>query len=172
MNVEKEKIDSLLEQNIAEQLDHVDWDRLNSAISSRLDQTHQRETTVSKFPIVFKVAAGLATVAAVVLIAVTIGTDKPAGAKLESGRFAVVKLIETKGSASIEIKHDVGKSQVMVDIWPSHSRVAKCNVKIIDLNGDLKKDDDRPAWIIISRPEPVYADNGTSKDIMSMICLF
>jgi len=57
----------------------------------------------------------------------------------------VVKFIESKGTASVEI---------------------------IDLNGDLKKESDEPTWIIISRPEPVYADNGISRDVMSMICLF
>jgi len=43
---------------------------------------------------------------------------------------------------------------------------------MIDSNGGLKKDSDGAAWIIISRPEPALADNGTSPDMTSMICLF
>jgi len=36
----------------------------------------------------------------------------------------------------------------------------------------LKERDSQPAWIIISRPVRVLADNGINRDVMSMICLF
>ena len=50
--------------------------------------------------------------------------------------------------------------------------MARCDVEIIDLNGDLKKEREQAAWIIISRPEPMFADNGVNRDMSDMICLF
>ena len=172
MSKESEKIDLLLEQNAADQLAGIDWNGLNTAISSRLDKAQQSKTSIKKYPYVFRVAAGLVAAAAVLLIVVMIGTDRPAGIKLEKGKLAVVKLIETQGSASVEIKRACGKSQAVVDICGSQNKAAICVVKTIELNGDLKKDVERPSWIIISKPEPVFADNGVRRDVMSMICLF
>ena len=172
MKEKKEKIDLLFERNAAEQLAGVDWNELNTAISSRLDQAENRRTSSVGFPTVFKVAAGFVAAAAVVLIAVMVRTEKPADMQLEEGRRAVVKFIEREGTASIKIKHSVGESEVWVDVGGSDKRVAKCDIEIIDLNGDLKKEREQAAWIIISRPERVLADNGINRDVMSMICLF
>lgn len=172
MKQKEEKIDLALERNAAEQLGDVDWDGLNAAISSRIDKASQSQTSAIRYPIVFKIAAGMAAAAAVVLIAVMVKTEEPTEPHLENGRSAVVKFIERKGSALVEIKGAGAKSSVFVDIGRSGKRVAKCDVKIIDLNGDLKKESDEAAWIIISRPAPVLANNGYSRDVMSMICLF
>ena len=171
MKEKKEKIDLLFEHNAAEQLADVNWEGLNAAISSRLDQAEQSKTSVRKYPNVFKIAAAVAVAAAVVFIAVIVRTDRPAEIQWDNGRSAVVKFIDSKGSAAIEIKHSNAKSQVIVDIGGSHKEVARCDVKIIELNGDLKEDSERAAWIIISMPEPVVADNGPSKDETDLICL-
>ncbi|RKY24873.1 MAG: hypothetical protein DRP62_02730 [Planctomycetota bacterium] len=167
----KEKIDLLFERNAEEQLTGVDWNELNAAISSRLDQAQKSKTSVRKYPTVFKIAAGIAA-AAVVFITVTVKTEKPADVQLDKGISAVVKFIDKKGSASIEIKRPSGKSQVMVDIGSSQRKVARCDVEIIDLNGGLRKGSDEAAWIIISRPEPVLADNGVSRYNADLIYLF
>jgi len=169
---EKEKIDSLFEKNAAEQLSGVDWDGLNAAISSRLDEVEGRKTSALKYRRVFKIAAGVAAAAAVVLVAVMIKTEAPTDVQLEEGKRAVVKFIESRGTASVEIKRAGSKSQVWVDIGGSERKVARCDVEIIDLNGDLKKEREQAAWIIISRPKRVLADNGINRDVMSMICLF
>jgi len=144
MKNEREKVDLLLEKNAAEQLAKVDWEGLNAAILSRLDQAGPIETSAIGFPTVFKIAAGVAA-AAVILVALVVRTDKPSALRLPNGGTAVVNFIEAKGSASIEI---VGTSE------------------------GRGKSSTRAAWIIISRPEPMYADNGESRDTMDLICLF
>ena len=172
MKEEKEKIDLILERNAAEQLAKVDWESLNVAISSRLDKAGQGKTSIIRLPTVFKIAAGLAAAAAVVFIAVTVRTDTPTTMRFENGGRAVVKFVESNGTASIEIKQASDKSAVIVDVVGGQIKVARCDVEMIDSNGGLKKDSDGAAWIIISRPEPALADNGTSPDMTSMICLF
>ena len=172
MKDRKEKIDLLFEKNAAEKLSGVDWDGLNTAISRRLDEVEGRNTSALKYRRVFKIAAGVAAAAAVVIIAVMIKTEKPADMQLEEGQRAVVKFIESKGTALVEIKRAGSKSQVWVDVGGSERKVARCDVKIIDLNGGLKKESEQAAWIIISRPKRVLADNGINGDVMSMICLF
>ena len=172
MKEKKEKIDLILERNAAEQLAKVDWKELNTAISSRLDEASRGKTSTIRFPTIFKIAAGVATAAAVVFILVMVKSRTPTGVQFETGGSAVVKFIESKGSASIEIKHASAKSVVMVDVGGSQRKVARCDVEMIDSNGDLKKDGEGAVWIIISRPEPVYADNGVSSDLMDMIYLF
>lgn len=170
MKDRKEKIDLLFEKNAAEQLSGVDWDVLNASISKHLNQVEARKSSTQKYSSVFKIAAGIAAAAAVVIIAVMIKTEKPAELQLEEGSRAVVKLIESKGTASVEIKG--AGAQVLVDVGGSQRKVARCDVEIIDLNGGSKKEGELAAWIIISRPERVLADNGINRDVMSMICLF
>lgn len=155
MNENKEKIDFLLERNIAEQMAGVDWDDLSSAISNRLDQAGNRRPRFVRLPVVFKIAAGVVAAAAVVLIAVMVGTNRPAGLQINNGKSAAVEIIDGKGTASIEIK-----------------TAAKCDVKIMDLSGGLEKDYNRGTWIIISAPKPVLADNGKEREAMSIIYLF
>ena len=171
MKEKKEKIDFLFEKNAAEQLADVNWQGLNAAISSRLEQAEQSKTSVRKYPNVFKIAAAVAAAAAVVFIAVMVKTEAPTDLQLENGRSAVVKFIESRGFASVEIKRAGIKTQVMVNVGGSGRKVARCDVKIIDLNGDWKEAGNRAAWIIISIPEPVVADNGPSRDEMDLICL-
>ena len=60
---------------------------------------------------------------------------------------------------------------MVVDIGGGERKMAMCDIEIIDLNGELKRDK-QAAWIIISRPEPMFADNGVSRDMSDMICLF
>ncbi|MHC4483094.1 MAG: hypothetical protein ACYSW4_06060, partial [Planctomycetota bacterium] len=161
----------LLEQNAAEQLAKVDWDELNVAISAWLDKAQRGESSAIRFPGVFKVAACVAA-AAVVLIAVMVKTEKPEDLKLENGTSAVVRFIEAKGSALVEITHVPAESRVLVDVGAGRSKIAKCDIEIVDVNGDLKERANRAAWIIISRPEPAYADNGVSSDVMNFLYLF
>jgi len=172
MKEKKEKIDLILQRNAAEQLAKVDWKELNTVISSRLDDAGRGKTSTIRFPTIFKIAAGVAAAAAVVFILVMLKSHTPTGVQFETSGGAVVKFIESKGSASIEIEHASAKSVVMVDVEGSQRKVARCDIEMIDSNGDLKKESQGAAWIIISRPEPLYADNGVSSDITDMIYLF
>jgi hypothetical protein len=171
MKHDKENIDLLLEQNASEQLAGVDWQALNAAISSRLDQTSRAKTSASRIPTALKIAAGLAA-AAVILIAVMVTVDTPDALRLENGQRAVVRFAEPAGTASVEIAQTPAKSQVLVDLGPALTRSAKCDVQIIDVEVDRQKNGTRAAWIIISRPEPVYADNGAARDMKDLICMF
>jgi len=168
---EKERIDSLFEKNVEEQLAKVDWDKLNGAISARLDETQQSKTSASRLPTVFKIGAGVAA-AAVVFIAVMVRTEKPMDLQFEDGQRAVVKFVETKGSASVEIISTSGRSQVLVDIGYARTGIAKADVEIIDQNGERKEDGSRAAWIIIRMPEPALADNGANGYLRDLIRLF
>ena len=171
MKNKKEKIDLLLEKNAGQQLAKVDWDGLDAAISSRLDKASQGKTHAIKFPSVSKIAAGIAA-AAVVFIVLMVGIEKAPDLQLDNGSRAVVKFIDKKGAASVEIKRASAKSEVFIGIGGSQRKLAKCDVKMIDMNGDLRKGGSGAAWIIISRPEPLYADNGAAKDMRDLICMF
>jgi hypothetical protein len=171
MKHDKEKVDLLLEQNASEQLGKVDWQALNAAISSRLDQTSRTKTFASGMPTVLKIAGGLAA-AAIILIAVMIAVDTPDDLRLENGQRAVVRFAEPAGTASVQVGHVPAKSEVFVDVGPARSTLAACEVQIIDVEGEREKNGTRAAWIIISRPEPVFADNGSAKDMKDLICMF
>ncbi|MBA7659906.1 hypothetical protein ES703_67900 [subsurface metagenome] len=84
MKKEKENIDLLLERNANEQLADVNWNRLNAAISERLNQADRNKTSTMKYRRVFKIAAGVAAAAAVVFIAVMIRTDTPTTVRFEN----------------------------------------------------------------------------------------
>lgn len=171
MRNDKEKVDLLLEQNAARQLAEFDWEGFSAAISSRLDQTSRTKTFASKLPMVFKIAGGLAA-AAIILIAVMITVDTPDDLRLENGQQAAVRFAELAGTASVEIAHALARSEVFVDVEPARSTLAKCEVQIIDVEGETETNDTRAAWIIISRPEPVFADNVAAKDMRDLICMF
>jgi hypothetical protein len=172
MKNEKERIDLLFERNVEEQLVEVDWDKLNAAISAQLDEAERGKTSSSKLPTVFKIAAGVAAAAAVMFIAMIVRTEKPMDLQLKDGQRAVVKFVETKGSASVEIISMSGRSQVLVDIGYARTGIAKADVEIIDRNGEGKENGSRAAWIIIRMPEPALADNGANGHLRDLIRLF
>lgn len=172
MGAEKEKIDLVFEQNAEEQLAKVGWEKLNAVISSRLAEADRRRTFAPRFTTVFKIAAGVAAAAAVVFIAVMLRTERPMDLQFEDGQRAVVKLVETKGSASVEIISTSGRSKVLVDIGPSATSIAKSHVEIIDQNGEGEENGTRAAWIIIRMPEPAVADNGANGHLRDLIRLF
>ena len=144
MKQEKEKIDLLLERNANKQLAGVNWDRLNAEISERLNQVDRNKIPTMKYRRVFKIAAGVAAAAAVVVIAVMVRTDTPTTVRFENGRRAVVKFVESKGSAKVEI---------------------------LDSNGQGSQSRDRSSWIIIRATEPKVANNGQSRDEADFACL-
>lgn len=144
MNKKDDQIDLLLERNASEQLTNVDWDKLNTAISQRLNRIRRSKVSTIWYPSVFKLAAGFIVAAAVVFTAIIVKTDKLNTVQLENNRRAVVKLEESKGSAK---------------------------VKILDSNGQENQSSSRPAWIIIRMYEPKVADNGQSRDEADFACL-
>ena len=170
MEEEKEKIDLLFEKNADEQLGRVDWEGLGAAISARLDKAERSKTAARKYSTAFRTAAAIVGAAAVIVIALIIKTGKEAQMPLGSGR-AVVRILEARGSAAVEIKRPYRKAQVTVDIGPAERKIARCEVKITNLNGEFKKEETRAAWIIISRPAPMFVDNGASKDEADLVCM-
>lgn len=144
MKRKKEKIDLLLERNTSEQLAGVNWDGLNADISERLNQAGRSKTSTKTYRRVFKIAAGVTAAAAVVFIAVMVKTDTPTTVRLENGQRAIVKLVESKGSATVEIH---------------------------DSKGQDNQSSNRSSWIIIRTREPKIADNGQSRDEADFACL-
>ena len=118
-----------------------------------------------------KVAGGLAA-AAVILITVMITVNTPDDLRLENGQRAVVRFGETTGTASVEIGHAPAESKVLVDFGPAPSTLASCDVQIIDVEDERQKNGARAAWIIITRPKPVFANNGEAGDMRDLICMF
>jgi hypothetical protein len=174
MNDEREKIDLLLARNADEQLKKVDWDKLNSAISSRLDKAKQSKSSAIVLPAIFKIAAGIAVAATVVLITLMIKSERPADIQLSDGRTAMVELIDSKGSASVAILEANDRAHVKVDITGQDKRAANCYVQIMDSSRDLKEkeDDIRPSWFIICRSEYVNGNHGINSDAVDVLYLF
>ena len=144
MKKEKENIDLLLGRNANEQLAGVNWDGLTAEISERLNQVDRNKIPTMKYRRVFKIAAGVTAAAAVVFVAVMVKTDKSKTVRLENGQTAVVKFVESKGSAKVEI---------------------------LDSNGQDNQGKDSSAWIIIRTSEPKVANNGQSRDEADFACL-
>jgi hypothetical protein len=144
MKDDEERIEDLLQRNADEQLSNVDWNKLNRAILSRLDQSRRSKTFAIRYPTVFKVAAGVAVAAAVVFIAVMVRMDTPTTVRFENGAKTTVQFIQSKGTASVEI---------------------------LDVNGQKNQNENRSAWIIIRTREREVADNGQSRDEADFTCL-
>ena len=144
MKDKKEQIDLLLKQNESEQLAGINWDRLQTSISKRLNHADHSKTSTIKYRRVFKIAAGIAAAAAVVFIAVIIKIETPPTVRFENSPQAIVTFVESKGSAK---------------------------VKILDSNEQDNQGKDRSTWIIIRTSEPKVADNGQSRDEADFACL-
>ncbi len=144
MKDEKEQIDMLLRQNESEQLAGVNWDRLQISISKRLDQASHNKISMISYRRVFKIAAGIAAVAAVVFISVILKTDTPTTVRFENGPKAIGTFVDSNGSAK---------------------------VKILDSHEQTNQEKDRSSWIIIRSSEPKVADNGQSRDEADFACL-
>ena len=170
MEKEKEKIDLLIEKNVAEQFSKINWDRLNSQISKKLDEARRDSVPAGKFPIIFKIAAAIA-IAAGLTIAVMMIPGKQPGTTPENSRIVTAELIKNKGSASVEIIEASGRTKVTVEIEPKQA-IAKSEVEIIDTGEMQKENNTQASWIIITRPVRAYADNGEYKDMMDIMFLF
>ncbi|MHC4644568.1 MAG: hypothetical protein ACYTBJ_03630 [Planctomycetota bacterium] len=171
MTNKKENIDLLLERNAAEQLARVDWERLNAAISARLEVSRRTGRVATKRAVALKIAGGLAAAAAIILVVVTLRTERPKDLKLKEGRRAAVEFMERTRLAAVEMVHVRAGTQVLVDIGGGGRR-PMCDVKIVDADGGRKENGTGATWIIISRPEPAYADNGVGGDMMDFLYLF
>jgi len=174
------KLDMLLKRNASEQLDAVDWDELNAAISGRLDRTAGEGLNKHRF---LKVASGLAAAAVIVFAVLVFFTGSQSDLVLEDGMVAKVVFSPRKGKALVEMQQEISRANVavvidsgrrgsaLVDLVTGSKAVAKCDVEIKDVKG-RKRPEERASWIIISQPEPVYVDNGDVTNEMSMLYLF
>jgi len=185
MNQKKEKIDVLLEHNAAGELEKVDWDRLNAAIAKRLDNAQQRNLMFVQLKGILKMAALFAATVSIIVSAVIYKGEKTLGIKVDKGKYAAVRLENSpKGSASVRIEDiavrartrvemgSVTSGKAVVSTMQESSALAKARVDIIDTGEDFSKKRGRAAWIIISRPVRVYADNGVSDYERDVLCLF
>jgi hypothetical protein len=164
------KVDILIEKNGLEQLSRINWERLNAAISDRLDRVRQDAPISISFSTLLKVAVTTAA-AAIVLITVTLNIEKLTNIRRDKSRIVEVKFVESKGSASVEIQTASAGSQVAVDIETKRI-LAKCDIEILDKNGGPEESTTRAAWIIIGEPKRVYAENGANQDMMDIMYLF
>ncbi|MHC4242571.1 MAG: hypothetical protein ACYS3N_19435 [Planctomycetota bacterium] len=144
MKKEKEQIDLLLRQNETEQLAGVNWNRLDAAISDRLNQADHNKTSMMSYRHVFKIAAGVGAAAAVVFIAVILKNNTTTTVRFKNGPDAIGTFVESKGSAKVEI---------------------------LDSKEQTNQGKDRSSWIIIRSSEPKVADNGQIRDENDFACL-
>jgi hypothetical protein len=144
MKKDEEQIDILLRQNESEQLADVDWNRLHSSISKRLDRADRNKTSLTSYRYVYKIAAGVVASAAVVFIAVIIKINLPKEVQFDNGGKAIVTFVESEGSARVEILES-GKRDI--------------------------QEKGRPTWSIIRKSEPKVADNGQNRDEADFACL-
>lgn len=170
MKENKEKIDSLIEKNAAKQFSQINWEQLNTAISSRLDKAQQKSSSSIIFPGWLKIAASIAVIAATIFTVITI-LEKPQDIPPYNYRTAEVKFAESKGRASVHIQTASANSKVTVELG-NKKELAKCDVEIIDMKGGLQESSAKATWIIISRPQPIYADNEINQDMMDIMYLF
>jgi hypothetical protein len=144
MKNEKEQIDQLLKQNESERLACVNWNQLQSSISKKLDEADYNKTSLISHRRVFKIAAGIVAVAAVVFIAVIIQTDTSTTVRFENGSKALGTFVISQDSAK---------------------------VIILDSDGQDNQGKDRSSWIIIRSSEQKVADNGQSREEADFACL-
>jgi hypothetical protein len=89
----------------------------------------------------------------------------------DNDRTAQVQFVTNKGGASVQIQTASANSKVTVDLG-NKKELAKCDVEIIDMNGGFQESSAKATWIIISRPQPIYADNEINRDMMDIMYLF
>ena len=177
-------LDSLLDQNAAEQLSTVDWDKLHSGIQKRLDHAQDVSRLHLRSHTMLKWAVGLSAAAAMVMAAYIFRHDGSNGIELLPGQRAAVKLIEPDTLANIEISQSTDIEHASVIIEPSaekaqvrfgqqDQRIAQCNVTIIDQNGHTEKENNqRPSWVIMIASQPEELENADEQEQAEIACLF
>ncbi|MBN2457096.1 MAG: hypothetical protein JXB29_11275 [Sedimentisphaerales bacterium] len=165
-----DNLDKLLEQNVELQLQDIDWSKFSTSISNRINQAQETMATKIRRIRILKTAAAVAAAILLVIILKVSYVSKEQSAI--TGR-ANVKLIQSSASAFIKIADKTAKSATFVDIAPSAKQLASCSIDIIESDSDFGENETGSAWIIITAPEPMYADNGSaSKGLGDIIYLF
>lgn len=167
----KDKVERLLDKNAAEQLAKVNWDKLTAEISARLDQARRAEPEPSRRPLFFRIAAGAAAAAAVIFVILAITMREPSNSWAPQDRSAVVKSVDKQGAGSFQIRDASGRILATVQDGRTYKEAVKCNVEIIDRNGDPQADSSRAAWIVISAPTRTFVDNGYNREEADLACL-
>jgi len=166
----QDRIDRLLDKNATEQLAKVDWDRLTDDISARLDHARRTEPMPSRRPVVVKIAARAAAAAAVIFVIIAFRIRESSDMRVHRGSPAA-EVVDKKGAVSFQIKDASGRVLAMVQDGRTDKGAVKCDVEIIDRNGDLGADSSRAAWIIISAPKRTFVDNGYNREEADLMCL-
>lgn len=162
MTNKNDRVDDLLKHNVEQQLADFDWETLTKGVWKRLAAAEVLGSCGSKYGGPFKIAAAIAVATAVALTVLVIIMSRP----------PLTQLAETAGSALVEIKTISAKPHVTVDIGAQNRKSAKCDIEIIDAGESRRHQGTQTAWMIISRTERVYADDGFNNDMEDLICLF
>ena len=176
-------LDSLLDQNAAEQLSTVDWDQLHSDIQKRLDHAQTIGQPRSLPPNMLRWAIGLSAAAAMVMVVYIFQHDGSNGIELIPGQRAAVKLTERDTMVKVQISESPDNKYASVTIQPSVQKthvsfgqldrqIAQCDVTIIDQNGLMeKKKNLRPSWVIMIASQAEGLENGTEQEQADFACL-
>ncbi|MHC4386506.1 MAG: hypothetical protein ACYTEU_12220 [Planctomycetota bacterium] len=177
-------LDSLLDQNAAEQLSTVDWDKLHSGIQKRLDHAQDVSRLHLRSHTMLKWAVGLSAAAAMVMAAYIFRHDGSNGIELLPGQRAAVKLTEPDTVAKVNVTESSGNRHVSVAIEPSAQKtqvsfgqsdrqIAQCSVTIIDQNGHTEKENNqRPSWVIMIASQAEDLENADEQEQAEIACLF
>ncbi|HUV62317.1 MAG TPA: hypothetical protein VMW24_00395, partial [Sedimentisphaerales bacterium] len=143
---------------------------LTHEISARLDQARQIKNPPRRYPAFFKLVAGIAA-AALIFVAVVFRTHEPSDMQEPRGSSAVVESVDKQGAVLIQIKDASGKLLATVQEPRTDKGAVKCDVEIIDRDGDLEAESGRAAWIIISAPSRTLAENEYDREEADLMCL-
>ena len=100
----------------------------------------------------------------IVVVARTMQQSKP--------ELAIAELLESRAVVSVDIKPAKSRGLAIVNIGSKSKHIVSCDVEILGDKVVEKARLEQAAWIIITKPEPILADNGHNRDLMDVVCLF
>ena len=163
MGSEKEKIELLIEQNVERQLNGVDWERLGSAISQRIEKESVSKGSRVKFPKAFKMAVGAAAML-VVGVGLWYLVGNSAKTKLEQEQVALlheqVRELSARADATLNLVERVLEKQ------EQQQRLNELRAKLASIKDPLEEVQeqvDRTAFILIYQADRMYNELGLKK---------
>ncbi|MFC1678076.1 hypothetical protein ACFL3G_13585, partial [Planctomycetota bacterium] len=160
MGSEKEKIELLIEQNVQQQLDGVDFERLGRAISERIEKEPVCESVSVRFPRVYKMAVGIAAMLVVGAgLWYLVGDFTPTTA--EQGK--IVSLEEQVRQLSARADATLRLVEQMVAEQQRQRRLNELKIETVSVSDPLEKMQeqvDRTAFILIYQADRMYKELG------------
>jgi hypothetical protein len=164
-NPEKEKLDILIERNAEQQLAKVDWQSLNTSITSRLNTAGTQQSF--NWPLLLRIAAIIA-VTCVIAAGILIIHNQRANVSAR----ASVELTSGSTRTVVQILDTHSQSEVIFSPPAANSPVAKCEIEIIEPAENTNQNFGGPTWFIICKQETPAVKNGMTEETASMLCLF